>query len=216
MNAKKIDWIHDAMINGATSFGNALTQFYPAVKNNGFHEQNCVYYACKSLNEKNADSNVFQQLPFENKKQDRTDNHFDGLVINKGSAVFLEAKRLYSLGKAREVIADMARLNRLHIGNVLENDTAKSFSYSISSPAIWKKISLVKPKKVYAIMLAESWDDRFSDWWMNIRNPSDKWNSLKLNRIDWQYFTSNVIDYTINGTIWNVKWLCAYREIVTN
>lgn len=171
-------------------------------KNNGFPERNLSFHFAKCF-----DGFAFMEVPFEGSNRKRNDNHIDFFVGNKNIRIFGETKRLYSIGKLREICGDAKRLsNKNVLKRILERAKIKTIT------------------ETYALILAEAWEIKnpdkkykeykFSEWWKSSNYDWRGWEKWAKERkgSKLKNFTFGSQELISIGD-YNVQCLYAYQRI---
>lgn len=146
----------------AKSFNESLTKFNLLVTKddgddwNKCPEVNTTYHFAKQFA-----PYTFFETPFREKRGEKHDNHFDGFVYDKTEkwAIIIEAKGLFYKEKLKSLISDAKRID-----NMVNKDEESGI------PSLLKRLKTqckpaIKPKKIFALLLAEVWDKPIKQWW---------------------------------------------------
>lgn len=136
----------------AQNFGSMLKRFYPTANPvNGICEQNTTFqfaHAFLSLQKQNG-ACAFMEVPFYNAQTGRP-NRIDGYAFTSEIGIFIEAKQLYSNNQEEQVLNDLERLSHENLSAIVTNCTEEECD---------------DPKQLYALILAECWDDEMEAWY---------------------------------------------------
>lgn len=173
----------------AESLSGSLHEFYPSYGRNGLSERNLTYQMAKAF-ESRSNASAFMEVPFRNPATERYDNHIDCMLFDKERVIFVECKRLYKLEKARQLMIDFQRMNIENLEPVLKKFTA-------SKPRV---------RKVYRMILAETWQKSVTEWWTST-NSGRTWNG------SWLPEDRGVIEVRTFGET-TLYWLYAYEQLL--
>lgn len=156
-------------------------------KNGGFNgcpESNLIFHIAKAFQDEKKGFVFFQPAFRGGNSKNRIDHHYDAYFYDEAEklGIILEAKRLYSLGKLKEICKDAGRLQHdPYIQNMLKR---------------LKNQKTFRINHMYALIVAETWEDkcnkkpepiedtnRYIDWWKNLKN--DEQNLKKWNGCGW-------------------------------
>lgn len=154
--------IDNLVKQAAQKFGINLSVYHPNQGRNGFNEKNLTYKLAHQFESSTTDANInpvaFMEVPLKNPNSERFDLHIDTILINESSVIFVEAKRLYSIEKMREMMTDWGRMEENNLTMITKN---------------------FPNKKIYRLIVAESWDSKITDWWIG-KETKIKWDRTWL------------------------------------
>ncbi len=154
--------IKQVIKQAAANLSASLDVFYPAHGRNGFNERNLSYQLAKVF-ETRKGAHAFMEVPFQNSNTKRFSYRIDCMLIDPKIVAFVECKRLYSPEKADQLSKDFDRMNAANL-----------------TPIVKKLEAFQRTKrKVYRVMLTETWQEKTVDWWMG-RGESRRWDSTWL------------------------------------
>ena len=115
------------------------------------------------------------EVPFSGENSERDDNHIDFFVTKNDIGIFGEVKRLHGLGKWREVCGYENQKGKFHDGD------ADRLLDKVRLKKIIKR-GETKPEKVYALILAEAWENakweierKYFGWRAHGNNRGKRW-----------------------------------------
>ncbi|GBE41441.1 hypothetical protein BMS3Bbin09_01345 [bacterium BMS3Bbin09] len=186
--------IEDIIKKAAKRFTRTINNLHPAYNNNGFNEKNLTFNLSHEF-AKRPYSNALMEIPFYNDKNKKHDNYFDAYLFDSEIGIFLESKRLINISKAKEIIEDLSRLNKKDNLKYIINNLQESQS----------------PKKIFILVLAESWSNSTYDWWVSGSCKETKWDSLRFPR-KMHYGIRHIKKYTEDDSL--ISWLYAYKQVM--
>lgn len=166
------NYFQKKIINTCCSFKNTLKNCDLLVKFdegadyedwNGCPEINITYHFAKQF-----DPYCFFHVPFmteeayKKSKKAKYNNHFDAFVYDpqKQVAIIVEAKRLFNSSRLTSLLNDCDRINK-NLGS-LKNDTGIA---SILHRFEERQKIHVDRRKVFSLILAETWQEDIGQWW---------------------------------------------------
>ena len=182
--------IESTIIQAKDNFRRSLEFFWPAYESNGFAERNITFQFAHAFANRPC-ACVFMEVPYFNKKSKVHDLHIDCYVFDQQIGIFIESKRLYSIEKAESIIKDINKMNQENISYIINNLHEGNI-----------------PNTVYTLILAESWNQGISKWWVEGENGKIKWNEKD--------FPENMIYSACevgNETDSSLTWLYGYRRL---
>ncbi len=182
--------IKQVIDQAAANLSASLDVFYPAYGRNGLNERNLSYQLAKVFETQNNAAHAFMEVPFINPDTERYEHRIDCMLLDTETVAFVECKRLYSPEKAEQLRLDFERMNVQNLIPILDNFVG---SHRIA-------------RKVYRVMLTETWQKLTVDWWV-ARDNSRSWNN------DWLPEERGVVEVKTfeNGN--TLYWLYAVELI---
>lgn len=181
--------IKQVMDQAAANLGASLDVFYPAYGRNGLNERNLSYQLAKVFEARDG-AHAFMEVPFMNPQTERYEHRIDCMLLDKETVAFVECKRLYSPEKAEQLRNDFARMNSHNLMPILDNFVG---AHRID-------------RKVYRVMLTETWQKLTVDWWVD-RDRSRSWNN------DWLPQDRGVVEVKTFDNGNTLYWLYAFERL---
>ncbi|WLH27377.1 hypothetical protein [Pseudomonas canadensis] len=181
--------IKQVIDQAAASFSASLDVFYPAHGRNGFNERNLSYQLAKAF-ESRVGAHAFMEVPFENAKTGRISYRIDCLLVDTQTVAFIECKRLYSPEKAQQLGDDFKRMNVENLEDIVKRI----------------KCADGAERKVYRVMLTETWQKKTVDWW-GARDTSRSWNN------DWLPEQRGFVEVKAYQGFNTLYWLYAFEQL---
>lgn len=182
--------IDRVVFQAAESLGNSLNKFYPSYGRNGLNERNLTYQLAKAF-ESRRNAYAFMEVPFLNAATGRYDFRIDCMLFDKDQVVFVECKRIYSPEKVDQLLVDFQRMNTNNLAPVLEKFTTRK----------------LRARKVYRMMLSETWQKPIADWWGKCNGGRD-WDR------SWLPEHRGVIEVKTFNNGNTLYWLYAYEQLL--
>jgi hypothetical protein len=158
------------LVEGAArTFASSLRDFHAWSKEEGITERNLSFHMASEFLRMHTDGRAFMELAFKREDALRTDNHLDAYCYTSEAGYLVECKQLYELDKLREMASDMKRLQ------------GTSLLAEISRRHVG-----VKPRQLYAVVMADVWRPDLAKWWQREADTRCKWSREGLPD-DWEY-----------------------------
>jgi hypothetical protein len=132
---------------GLLSLANSLSSYWPAYDDLGISERNLSVHVASAFI--NSGFDAFFEVPL---SEDDKKKKIDSLFISYEHKLFVatESKKLYGVGKAKEITDDIIRIEEF----VLQDDD-------------------IEIQTSYGLILAETWEPDIAAWWISDEDYED-------------------------------------------
>lgn len=180
--------VHKILQNAQVRFASWLGRYKPWHGDNGITERNLSFQFGTAFLNLNPTGLAFMEVPFAAESDGPVRNHIDGYFHCENFDLLLECKVVSSESHIKAIVSDIGRMGN----KLLHEQIQKSHLKEI-------------PKKMYSVVLAETWYSKIVDWWKDKKDADLDWSREGFPQ-DWHYGVVEVL-HLKDENKWTLYWL---------